>query len=244
MATILSYLNVLHYIDVIMGAMAHRITSLTIVYSAVYSGIDQRKHQSSASLGVVKGIHRGPANSPHKWPVTRKKTSIWWRHHEYKNHELVASWSPLPFPSFTTPQRSNTTRVPLVHSRNGWAWRHAIEYDSYDQLYWTKRLLYASYIDVSLHRHRCLVILNQSEAIRLFDLPISQTDRKGMAKLVIIGPLWGEFVSGRWSRLTKVSNILITDAIREISFSLVMDVFWTILYADRSHNQHILSTTR
>ena len=129
-------------------------------------------------------------------------------------------------------------------SRNGWAWRHAIGYDSYDQLYWTKRLLYASYIGVSLHRHRCLVILNQSEAIRLFDLPISQTDRKGMAKLVIIGPLWGEFVSGRWSRLTKVSNILITDAIREISFSLVMDVFWTILYADRSHNQHILSTTR
>ena len=31
-----------------------------------------RKHQSSASLAFVRGIHRGPVNSPHKWPVTRK----------------------------------------------------------------------------------------------------------------------------------------------------------------------------
>ena len=61
-----------HYDDVIMGAMASQITSLTIVYSAVYSGADQSKHQSSASLAFVWGIHRGPVNSPHKWPVTRK----------------------------------------------------------------------------------------------------------------------------------------------------------------------------
>ena len=54
-----------------MGAMASQITSLTIVYS-VYSGTDQRKHQSSASLAFVRGIHRGPVISPHKWPVTRK----------------------------------------------------------------------------------------------------------------------------------------------------------------------------
>ena len=59
-----------HYDDVILGAMASQITILTIVYSTVYS--DQRKHQSSASLAFVRGIHRGPVNSPHKWPVTRK----------------------------------------------------------------------------------------------------------------------------------------------------------------------------
>ena len=52
--------------------MASQITSLTIVYSIVYSDADQRKHQSSASLAFVWGIHRGPVNSPHKWPVTRK----------------------------------------------------------------------------------------------------------------------------------------------------------------------------
>ena len=47
-----------HYDDVIMGAMAAQITSLTVVYSTVYSGADQRKHQSSAALAFVCGIHR------------------------------------------------------------------------------------------------------------------------------------------------------------------------------------------
>ena len=60
-----------HYGDVITGTMASQITSLTIVYSTVYSGADQRKHQSSPSLAFVRGIHQGPVNSPHKWPVTR-----------------------------------------------------------------------------------------------------------------------------------------------------------------------------
>ena len=55
-----------------MNAIASQITSLRIVYSIVYSGADQSKHQSSASLAFVWGIHRGPVNSPHKWPVTRK----------------------------------------------------------------------------------------------------------------------------------------------------------------------------
>ena len=35
-----------HYNDIIMGAIASQITSLTIVYSIVYSDADQRKHQS------------------------------------------------------------------------------------------------------------------------------------------------------------------------------------------------------
>ena len=62
----------IHYSDVTMGTMASKITSLTIVYSTVYSGADQRKHHSSASLAFVRGIHRSPMNSPHKWPVTQK----------------------------------------------------------------------------------------------------------------------------------------------------------------------------
>ena len=61
-----------HYNDVIMAAIASQITSLTIAYSTVYSDVDERKHQSSASLAFVWGIHRWPVNSPHKWPVTRK----------------------------------------------------------------------------------------------------------------------------------------------------------------------------
>ena len=65
-----------HYNDVIIGAITSQITSFTIVYSTVYSGADQRKHQSSVSLAFVRGIHRWPVNSPHKWPVTRKMFSF------------------------------------------------------------------------------------------------------------------------------------------------------------------------
>ena len=61
-----------HYNDVIMSAVVSQITSPTIVYSTVYTGTDQRKYQSSASLAFVRGIHRGPSNSPHNGQVTRK----------------------------------------------------------------------------------------------------------------------------------------------------------------------------
>ena len=62
-------LRKIHYNDVIMSAMVvSQITILTTVYSGTY----QRKHQSSASLAFVRGIHRWPVNSPHKGPVTRK----------------------------------------------------------------------------------------------------------------------------------------------------------------------------
>ena len=54
-----------HWSDVIMGAMASKITSLMIVYATVYTGADQRKHQNSASLAFVRGIHR--------WPVYSRK---------------------------------------------------------------------------------------------------------------------------------------------------------------------------
>ena len=65
-----SDIHINHYNDVIMSVMASQITSLTIVYSSVYLGPDERKHQSSAPLAFVRGIHRGPVNSPHKGPVT------------------------------------------------------------------------------------------------------------------------------------------------------------------------------
>ena len=61
-----------HYNGVIMGTVASQITSLTIVYSTVYSGADQRKHERSASLAFVRGIYWWLMDSPHKWPVTRK----------------------------------------------------------------------------------------------------------------------------------------------------------------------------
>ena len=79
----------LDYNDVTMSAIASQITSLTIVYSIVHSGADQRKHQSPASLVFVRGIHRLPVNSPQKEPVTRKFFSIWWRYHDTRQTPTI-----------------------------------------------------------------------------------------------------------------------------------------------------------
>ena len=59
--------QITHYNDVIMTMMASLITSLTVVYSAVYSDADQRKHQSSASLAFVWGIHRSGERFMRTW---------------------------------------------------------------------------------------------------------------------------------------------------------------------------------
>ena len=89
----------IHYDDVIMSTIASQITSLTIVYSTIYSGADQSKDQSSASLAFVWGIHRGPVNSPHKCPVTRKMFPFddvimytLWMNIEQLLHDTLSQW--------------------------------------------------------------------------------------------------------------------------------------------------------
>ena len=99
-----------HYNDVIMGAMASQITSLTIVYSSIYSGADQRKLQSSASLAFVKGIHRWPVNSPHEGPVTRKM---------FPFDDVIMTVSPCGFREDTAPKQltnHNTRNLSLVET--------------------------------------------------------------------------------------------------------------------------------
>ena len=63
------YLYLYHYNDVILSAMASQITGVSSVCST-------RKHQNSASLAFVRGIHWWPVNSPHKSLVTRKTFSL------------------------------------------------------------------------------------------------------------------------------------------------------------------------
>ena len=59
-----------HYSEVMMSAVTSQITGVSIVYSTVCSSADQRRHQSSASLAFMRGIHRWPLNSSHKGSVT------------------------------------------------------------------------------------------------------------------------------------------------------------------------------
>ena len=73
-----SGMSLSHNYDVIMSGMVSPFTSLTSVYSTVYSGADQRKHQRSASLAFVRGIYRWihPQRASNA-----ENVSIWWRHH-------------------------------------------------------------------------------------------------------------------------------------------------------------------
>ena len=62
-----------HYNRVIMGAMASQ-TPVSQLFTQPFAQmkIKENKHQSSASLAFVRGIHQWPLNSPHKGPVTWK----------------------------------------------------------------------------------------------------------------------------------------------------------------------------
>ena len=52
-----------HYIGVTMTTMASQITSLTVVYSIVYSGVDQRKHHDKfRDIPVAKSDYRKVSN--------------------------------------------------------------------------------------------------------------------------------------------------------------------------------------
>ena len=68
-----------------MGAIASQITNLVIVYSTVYSDTDQKKHQSSASLAFVRGLHR-TGEFPAQMASNAENVSIWWRHHVLIQH--------------------------------------------------------------------------------------------------------------------------------------------------------------
>ena len=62
-----------------MSTVTFQIASLTIVYSSIYSGADQRKHQSSASLAFVREF-TGDRWIPAQMASNAEKLSIWWRH--------------------------------------------------------------------------------------------------------------------------------------------------------------------
>ena len=87
-----------------MSMIASQITGISIVYSTVCSDADQRKHQSSASLALVRGIHRWPVHSPHKGPVTQKMFPFDYINITKKNtHDL---------PTMTAPWWSFPTKWP------------------------------------------------------------------------------------------------------------------------------------
>ena len=68
------------------GANASQITSFTVVGSTVYSGADQRKHKSSASLAFVRGISPETGEFPAQRVSNAENVSIWWRHYGWPRY--------------------------------------------------------------------------------------------------------------------------------------------------------------
>ena len=68
-----------------MDAIASQNSSLSNVYSSVYSSANQRKHQSSASLAFVSGEFSA------QMAINAENVSIWWRHHvgTYEGYTVV-----------------------------------------------------------------------------------------------------------------------------------------------------------
>ena len=71
----------IHYDDVIMTTLASQITTLTVVYSIVYSGVDQRKSKLRVT-GLCAGNSPGTGEFPAQMASYAENVSIWWRHHD------------------------------------------------------------------------------------------------------------------------------------------------------------------
>ena len=65
-----------------MGTMASQITSLTTVYSTVYSGRDKKKTSKLRVTGLCVGKSPMTGEFPAQRASNAENVSIWWRHHE------------------------------------------------------------------------------------------------------------------------------------------------------------------
>ena len=73
-----------HYSEVIMGAMASQITSLTIVYLTLYSGADKKTPKLRVT-GLCARNSPVTGEFPLQIASNAENVSIWWCHHEILN---------------------------------------------------------------------------------------------------------------------------------------------------------------
>ena len=161
-----------HHDDVIMTMLASQITSLTVVYSIVDSGVNQRKHQSSASLAFVQEIHRGPVNFPHKWPDTRKMFPF--------DDAIMSHMLYKMLQAFIPP--SNTAGIMFQ-------FRLILkEFAPAKQYLW---LLMNT-------NGKVLIIIKRHESISIhWQLDFWRSNNKENINVLITGPLWGK-ITGDW----------------------------------------------
>ena len=96
-----------------MSTMASQITSLTIVYSTVYSGPNQRKHQSSVSLAFCAGNSPVTVEFPTQKASNAENVSNWWCHHLFIN--WIKERHQLKYYFEFNPQTAGNARVRTQH---------------------------------------------------------------------------------------------------------------------------------
>ena len=111
-----------------MSAMSSQITGVSIVFSNVCSGADQRKHQSSAS-GLYEGNSPVTVNSPHKRSVARKM---------FPFDDVIMRDTNLNISIVTgTPDneaRNDMNPSVMTYGKNNW---HLAEHQSEDTMFWS-----------------------------------------------------------------------------------------------------------
>ena len=115
-----------------MNTMASQITCVSIVCSTVSSGADQRKHQNSASLACVRGIHQWPVDSPQR-PVTQKMFPF--------DDVIIACDMSSNISILVKACDYNSTMV--MKNRGASLW--------YYELIWPSDAIYATHIDLGQH---------------------------------------------------------------------------------------------
>ena len=90
------HLSYIHYNDVIMSAMASRITTLATVYSTVYSRGRSKKTSKLRVTGLCEGNSPVTGELSAQRASNAENVSIWWRHHVLIPWLLVVYWPSSP----------------------------------------------------------------------------------------------------------------------------------------------------
>ena len=130
-----------HYNDVIMSATASQITSLTIVYSIVYSRRRSKKTSKLRVTGLCEGNSPVTGEFPAQMASNAENVSIWWRHRvppdswftpsvRYSNHRYntVLLWCTRPSWSKTQNSRASHCSTYLFadcHAGNPHRWNRS-----------------------------------------------------------------------------------------------------------------------
>ena len=85
-------LHLVHYNDVVLSAMASQITSLTDVYSTVYSRRRSKKTPKLRVTGLCEGNSQVTSEFPAQRASNAENVSFWWRHHDFISHGVRVPW--------------------------------------------------------------------------------------------------------------------------------------------------------